>query len=53
MEQEEKKNAEVYLVTVVKYANVWAEDYEDLLHELKESGINPDEEVIRIEKLDF
>ena len=53
IEQSEKKNAERYLVTVIQKANVWAEDYKDLLHELEESGIDPDTQVIRIDKLDF
>ena len=52
-EQTAKENAERYIVTVVKKINVWAEDYEDLLNELHQSDINPDEEVIRIQKLDF
>jgi len=51
--QSEKKNAERYLVTLAQKANVWAEDYKDLLHELEESGIDPDTQVIRIDKLDF
>ena len=53
MEQSGKKNAERYLVTTIKKATVWAEDYADLMAELKESGINPDEDVIRIDKMDF
>lgn len=52
-EQTAKENAERYIVTTIKKVNVWAEDYEDLMAELKQSGIDPDEEVIRIQKLDF
>lgn len=52
-EQTAKENAERYIVTTIKKVNVWAEDYADLMDELKQSGIDPDEEVIRIQKLDF
>ena len=51
---EKKENAERYLIVLRNDApaTVWAEDYTDLLAELKQSGINPDD-VIQITVLDF
>ena len=50
----EKENAERYLVVMLNSApaTVWAEDFEDVLHEIKESGIDI-EKIVHITRLDF